>query len=133
MKPPNKPPKGPTGGPKNPKNIGKGNEPDDHVNKKPKGSREEEKKRPKSESISPQFPKNDHKNDIRRKENDRMSQGNKPKDYKAPDVKITRDQKGHSNSMGKGKGTPTTPNKDKQFSGKREESYNPSIGKNKKK
>jgi hypothetical protein len=42
----------------------------------------------------------------------------------------------HDNSMGglrKGKGTPATPSKDKQFSGKREESYNPSIAKNKKK
>jgi hypothetical protein len=95
MKPPSKPPKGPTGGdnkgPKNPKDIGKGNNPDynPHSNKpKPKKPEPQSPKNPKGS----QFPDD---RDLRQ----RKREGQKPHDYKKPDVKITRDQQGHSSSM----------------------------------
>jgi hypothetical protein len=72
MNPPNKPPKGPTGG----------------DNKGPKNPKDKEPKNPKGTQFS------DNKG------LQRMNEGQKPRDYKKPDVKITRDQKGHDSSMG---------------------------------
>jgi hypothetical protein len=87
MNPPSKPPKGPTGGgPKNPKNIGKGNEPDDYINKKPKKPEPQSPKNPKGRQFEGGLQRN--------------PEGQKPRDYKKPDVKVTRDQQGHSSSMG---------------------------------
>jgi hypothetical protein len=98
MKPPNKPPKGPTGGdnkgpknPYNPKDIGKGKEPDynPHSNK------------PKPKKPEPQSPKNPKGRQFEdSKDLQRNREGQKPHDYKKPDVKITRDQQGHDSSMG---------------------------------
>jgi hypothetical protein len=71
MNPPNKPPKGPTGGDnKGPKNP-----------KNPK-----DPKNPKGRQFEGGLQRN--------------TEGQNPRDYKKPDVKVTRDQKGHSSSMG---------------------------------